>query len=237
MSYQFRSKVRYSETDEAGRLTLTAILNYFQDCCTFQSEEVGLGMERLRKVHRGWVLSSWQIDIDRYPDHGEELVVETWPYDFKGFLGMRNFLLSTAKGEVLCKANTIWSFMDADAGIPVKLKPVDISAYELEPKLDMEYAPRKIKLPEKGEKREGFLVQKHHLDTNHHVNKSQYIQMASEYLPEDFQIKRMRAEYKIQARLGDRIYPWVSWEEGRCVVSLNQEDGKPYAIVEYLQNK
>ena len=41
----------------------------------------------------------------------------------------------------------------------------------------------------------------------------------------------------IQARLGDRIYPWVSWEEGRCVVSLNQEDGKPYAIVEYLQNK
>jgi len=81
------------------------------------------------------------------------------------------------------------------------------------------------------------LMQKHHLDTNHHVNNSQYIQMASEYLPEDFQIKRMRAEYKIQARLGDRIYPWVSWEEGRCVVSLNQEDGKPYALVEYLQNK
>lgn len=237
MSYQFQSKVRYSEVDESGRLTLTAILNYFQDCCTFHSESVGMGMKRLRKMHRGWVLSSWQIDVERYPEHGEELLVDTWPYDFKGFLGMRNFLLRTSKGEVLCKANTIWSFMDADTGTPVKLKPEDTAAYQLEPKLDMEYTPRKIKIPEGGEERESFCVQKHHLDTNHHVNNSQYIQMASEYLPENFRIRRMRAEYKTQARLGDRIYPWVFPGKNSCVVSLNQEDGRPYAVVEYLQEK
>lgn len=237
MSYQFQSRVRYSEIDESGKLTLTAILNYFQDCCTFHSEAVGLGMKRLGKMHRGWVLSSWQIDIERYPEHGEKLLVDTWPYDFKGFLGMRNFLLRTSQGEILCKANTIWSFMDTDAGVPVKLRLEDTNAYELEPKLDMEYAPRKIKLPENGERKESFSVQKHHLDTNHHVNNSQYIQMASEYLPEKFEIKRMRAEYKMQARLGDRIYPWVFLDEGRCVVALNQEDGKSYAIVEYSQNK
>ncbi len=234
MSYQFRSKVRYSEIDETGKLTLTAILNYFQDCCTFHSETVGLGMKRLRKIHRGWVLSSWQIDINRYPEHGEELMVDTWPYDFKGFLGMRNFLLRTSDGEVLCKANTIWSFMDTDTGVPVKLMPEDTEAYSLESKLDMEYLPRKIKIPEQGEEKESFSVKKHHLDTNHHVNNSQYIQMASEYLPESFKIRRMRAEYKMQARLGDRIYPRVSLGEKSCVVSLNQKDGKSYAVVEYL---
>lgn len=223
--------------DEYGRLTLTSILNYFQDCSTFHSEAVGMGMKKLRKQHRGWVLSSWQIDVDRYPEHGEELVVETWPYDFKGFLGMRNFLLSTCQGEILCRANTLWSFVDADTGVPVKLNAENISAYELEPRLEMEYTPRKIKLPAEGEGKENFPVQKHHLDTNHHVNNSQYIQMAMEYLPEDFEIRRMRAEYKMQARLGDRIYPWVSMDGKCCTVSLNQEDGKPYAVVEFIRGK
>lgn len=237
MGYQFKSRVRYSEIDEDGKLTLPAILNYFQDCCTFHSEDVGLGMKKLRKIHRGWVLSSWQIIVERYPEHGEELTVETWPYDFKGFMGMRNFILRTSQGESLCKANTLWSFMNTDSGMPVKLQPENTQGYKLEPKLEMEYAPRKIGLLSQGEKRESFLVQKHHLDTNHHVNNSQYITMATEYLPKDFEIWQMRAEYKMQARLGERILPWVSEEPGRCVVSLNQETGKPYAIVEFSKRE
>ena len=45
MNYSFNSRVRYSETGEDGRLTLPGALNYFQDCCTFQAESIGLGME------------------------------------------------------------------------------------------------------------------------------------------------------------------------------------------------
>ena len=36
--YQFDSRVRYSETGENGELTLTGMINYLQDCSTFQSE-------------------------------------------------------------------------------------------------------------------------------------------------------------------------------------------------------
>ena len=55
----------------------------------------------------------------------------------------------------------------------------------------MEYAPRKIKLPEKWQEREPFTVQKHHLDTNHHVNNCQYVSMAQDYLPGDFYVRQM----------------------------------------------
>ena len=44
MNYSFNSRVRYSETGENGRLTLPGVLNYFQDCCTFESEQTGVGM-------------------------------------------------------------------------------------------------------------------------------------------------------------------------------------------------
>ena len=32
--YAFDSRIRYSETDSEGYLTLDALLNYFQDCST-----------------------------------------------------------------------------------------------------------------------------------------------------------------------------------------------------------
>ena len=66
MIYQFDSRVRYSEVDENRRITLLSILNYFQDCSTFHSEDVGLGIDYLAEHKKVWLLSSWQIMIDRY---------------------------------------------------------------------------------------------------------------------------------------------------------------------------
>ena len=43
--YTFDSRIRYSETDETGALSLLGVINYMQDCSTFQSEDIGLGAE------------------------------------------------------------------------------------------------------------------------------------------------------------------------------------------------
>lgn len=51
--YSFESRVRYSEIGEDGRLTLPGILNYFQDCCTFQSASIGQGMDVVKKEKQG----------------------------------------------------------------------------------------------------------------------------------------------------------------------------------------
>ena len=65
--YTFESRVRYSETDEYGRLTVNGIMNYLQDCSTFQSEDLGLGIRYLEEKKKAWWLNSWQIVIDRQP--------------------------------------------------------------------------------------------------------------------------------------------------------------------------
>ena len=46
-------------------------------------------------------------------------------------------------------------------------------------------------------------------------------------------IGQFRAEYKQQARLGDRICPEVHREKDLCVVCLNNEEGKPYCVTEF----
>ena len=37
--YDFKSRVRYSEVNSERQLTLPALIDYLQNCCTFQSED------------------------------------------------------------------------------------------------------------------------------------------------------------------------------------------------------
>ena len=235
MGYSFESRVRYSEIGEDGRLTLPGILDYFQDCCTFQSESLGQGMKSTLSRMRTWVLSSWQVVITRYPELGEHIITTTFPYEFRGFMGMRNFILETKEGERLAWANTYWSNISLETGLPEKLTPEDVQGYTLEPKLEMEYAPRKIAVPKDCEPGEVFSVQQYQLDTNHHVNNCQYVRMAQQYLPEKFTIRQMRAEYRQQAKLHDTICPMVKYEDEKIVVSLNDDNQAPYAVVEFMK--
>ncbi|MBO4374725.1 MAG: acyl-[acyl-carrier-protein] thioesterase [Lachnospiraceae bacterium] len=233
--YSFEGRVRYSETDENEKLTLIAILNYFQDCSTFHAEDAGVGYDVLKKTGCFWVLNYWQIDVYRYPRMCEKITIGTSPYDCKGFLGFRNFYLDDAEGKRAAVGNTLWTFLNLNTGKPDRVPQNVIEAYGEMKKLDMEYEARKIKIPENVSKssRDPFEVRRQHLDANNHVNNGQYVQMALDYVKRGFRVDRMRAEYKKAALLGDTMYPVVYESDGYCAVSLNDSDGKEYALVEF----
>ncbi len=230
--YSFSSRIRYSETDSQGKITLDSILDYFQDCSTFHSEQLGVGVEYLMEQELAWVLTSWQIEVKNYPKMGEKVFVKTWPYGFQGFFGYRNFTMENERGEFLTYANSVWVLLDLKRARPTKLPAEMKEKYELSAQLPMESGSRKIELPEVMEKRESFPVYKYHIDTNHHVNNGKYVSMAQEYLPSGFRTGKMRAEYRKAAVYGDMIYPFVAAEQEKVTVNLADEAGKPYAIVE-----
>ena len=173
--------------------------------------------------------------VDRYPRLGEKVKIVTLPYELKGFLGYRNFAMLDEEENYLAKANSLWSLLDMTTGKPVAVNEAMHKGYGIDEKLDMDYAPRKITVPEGGQLLEPIVVKKHHLDTNHHVNNGQYVNIAMEYLPDDFLIHQMRAEYKKQAFLDDVLYPYIVSVEIGYVVSLRDEEGRPYVSVEFLQ--
>lgn len=230
--YVFDARIRYSEADCENKLTLEGLLNYFQDCSTFQSEDLGLGVKYLMELGQVWALSSWQIDVERYPEIGERVKVGTLPYDFKGFIGFRNFWMEDKEGRRIAAANSVWTLLDLKSGRPMRPSQEMIDGYRVEPRLDMEYLPRKIAIPEGGEAGTELVITRHHLDTNYHVNNGQYVKIALEYPEEDFEVRRLRAEYKKQAYLGDVFCPVVCRREGSYVISLNDRKGEPYAVVE-----
>ena len=145
--YAFESRVRFSEVDHHRRITLPAIINYFQDCSTFQSEELDLGLSFCERRKRAWVLSSWQVEVERYPELGEAIRVRTWASGFQGLYGYRNFCLEDEAGHMAAYAHSVWVYVDTEKGRPVKALPEDIEKYGTGEPLDMEYESRKITLP------------------------------------------------------------------------------------------
>ena len=231
--YTIESRIRFSEIDHTEQITLPGIVNYFQDCSIFQSEDIGFGIEYLKGQKRAWVLSSWQVVADRYPRLGEKIRVSTWASGFKGMLGSRNFCMEDETGMRVAYANSLWVYMDVEKGRPARPDRREIELYGTEEPLPMEYAPRKIELPGNLEDGEPFPVRKYHIDTNEHVNNCQYVQMAQEALKEPMDVRKLRVEYKKSAVYGDIIYPRTAYEEDRAVVELCDGAGKAYAVVEF----
>lgn len=231
--YYYDGRIRYSEVDSEGKLTIVSLLDYFQDCSTFHSEDLGLGVEYLREHGLVWVLASWQIVVERSPRLCERVEIGTAPYEFKAFMGMRNFAMTTPQGECLAKANSVWTLLDVNTGKPALPTEEMLNGYVIREKLDMEYAPRKIVIPGEGTCREPIVVKKHHLDTNHHVNNGQYVAMALEFVPEHFPIHQLRAEYKRQAFLDTVLVPRVAVGERSVTVDLSDEQGAMYFAAEF----
>ena len=179
--YELNSRVRYSETDIDAKLSLTGIMNYMQDCSTMQSEDAGVGIGYLGREKKAWLLSSWQIVIERRPVLGERIKVVTWPYAVKGLYALRNFAILDENGGYLVKANSYWFLMNTETGRPMRILESDTAPYgEFSPKIEMEDAGRKIAVPKEMEETGRLVVMKHLLDTNLHVNNAQYVDIARE---------------------------------------------------------
>ncbi|MCI7262521.1 MAG: thioesterase, partial [Clostridiaceae bacterium] len=97
--------------------------------------------------------------------------------------------------------------------------------------LSLPPAPKKILLPEQIWEADPVTVQRHHLDTNLHVNNAQYVAIARELLPGRFSIGELRAEYKKAAVLGDQMIPKIGKTPEGYVVSLQDPEGGIHANI------
>lgn len=206
--YFFESRIRYSETDAHGRLNPEKLIDYFQDCSTFQSEDIGVGPAQMREKGLAWIIVYWRVESRRMPRMGETVRIGTFPYEMKGGMAFRNFLMETAAGEKLAVANSVWALVDAETMRPVRIPSELRERYPFEDRLEMEYDARKIRVPAAaGVPQRPVTVREYHLDTNRHMNNGQYVRIAAGFLPPDAGIRVLRIEYRRQAKLGDIIIP------------------------------
>jgi len=237
--YEYESRIGFSQCDQYKRLTISGIVDAFQDSSTFQSEDLGRGVDYLATLGCAWVLNYWEIDIIKRPVLGDRVWVGTMPHSLKGFLGGRNFCIKDMNGEYMVKANSLWTFLDMKAAKPVRIPDDIVGVYEIGEKLDMNYGDRKVAIPEGDDfeiiKADEIVIQKHHLDSNRHVNNGQFVKIVLSYVEDVYDVSacsRFRIDYRKQAMLGDKIIPYVYSMENKAVVVLKDENEAIYSVAE-----
>ncbi|MCX7820152.1 MAG: thioesterase [Brevinematales bacterium] len=209
MGYIFEKEyeVRYYETDFKGKLLLSRLFNYFDDCAIKQSEAIGVGLNFLTQLGASWFLYQWDISIKELPQYGDIVTVKTEPLEFCRFYGTRRFELFLNKNKII-EAFSVWIFLDI-----AKKKPKRIPS-ELSKKYGVEKESEQIKHIEI-QYQEDFTITRSeqatliNLDTNNHINQAVYIDWVLNSIPIDF-IKsnkpdKLKVIYKKETKLDEKV--------------------------------
>ena len=231
--YSLKYKVTTSCCDSEGRLKLYSALQMMQDCSEMWIDSVPVVKRYFAEQNMAQLLATRQVEVVRVPEYKEELTVTTSVYEVKPMFGFRNTFIYDADGNPCYKTWSMGAFVHKAAG---KLKRVDdatIQSMKLDPQLEMNYKDRRIILPkEGGEVLEPVRVLRADIDYNRHMNNANYVRVAMELLPEDFEVRGLRVEYRVAAKMGDNLVPTMYKHDDVIIVSLSIDEAVS-AIIEF----
>jgi len=220
--YSLKYRVTTSTCDSEGRLKLYSALQMMQDCSEMWIDSEPGVKPYFKEQNMAQLLASRQVEVIRVPEYKDELTVTTSVYGMKPLFGFRNTFIYDAEGKPCYRTWSMGAFVDKGNGKLKRVDDVTITSMHLEPQLEMNYRDRRIILPkESGTTLDPIKVLRADIDYNRHMNNANYVRMAMELLPTGFEVKGLRVEYRVAAKLGDMLTPSVYLIDGGFVVALS----------------
>lgn len=231
--YTLPCKATISNCDRDGRLKLHCALQMMQDCSELWIDTEPAVRRCFEEENMAQLLVSRQVEVVRVPACKEDLSVATSVYDIKPMFGFRNTFVYDAAGRPCYRTWSMGAFVDRATGKLKRVSASMLAAMRLEPKLEMAYGDRRIHLPEGGgEKAAPIPVAKADIDYNRHVNNACYVRMAEELLPDGFQVRGLRVEYRVPAKPGDVLLP-ATYRRGDAFIVALSVGTAPAVLVEF----
>ncbi|HGY56485.1 MAG TPA: hypothetical protein ENK44_12320 [Caldithrix abyssi] len=202
-------RVRSYEIDSKGKLSIQSLANYLMEAAFNHSYALQVSVIHLNRQGITWVLSRLHIQVERYPDWMDTVIVETWPSDKNDSFALRDFLVKDKAGRVIATATTSWMIMDIQTRRPVSIpEALGDLVYKEKDRAMNDNFDALPQLEEFQIKKE-FNVRLSDLDLNQHVNFLNYIEWAIESVPPEiwkqYILKDLQVSYRAEAKLGDRV--------------------------------
>lgn len=225
--------VSSSHTDKNGNMKLFSAVQWMQDCSVISFMGDTAFCEWLQETHATPLVNFRQLEVLRVPRLQEKLTCESYVYDVQGAFGYRNTAIYDAQGQACYKSWLIAAYVNLPTGRLSKISREVLSKLQFPPRLDMTYGSRKIALPDSPlTPLPPIRVMRNDIDYNNHVNNAQYIRMALECLPEDFQVGGMRVEYKKPVSPGSTIIPSIAFSANTAFIVM-EAAGSICCVVEF----
>jgi len=216
----------WHDTDAERRVRPTQLLVYMQETSNFHVASSGMTLDELRDKKRlAFILSKIKLAIHKPLYAYEDIDVETWTADTRGFGFLRFFRIKRGE-EIIAEAESTWALVGLD---DKKLYRTDSLDWNLEGDEVINVGlPNRFRVPHNeeltvlGDRR----IVYSDLDYNQHMNNTKYADMLCDFLPIERvgNIKGMSLVYLHEAHFGDTVTVRAKeTEEGYLVRTVNSE--------------
>ncbi len=200
--------VHYYEIDRKRRLTLPALMHYFEDIATLNSEARGFTLDRYAQTSRVFLLLKWDIAVRSWPAFNQTIKIVTRPTAFRRFLANREYAVFGKDGTSLAEARSVWVFTDMVLRKPVRVPDEMYDGFGVPRESGESFdALEELRQIDGGSRTLGIKVGTADLDNNGHVNNVRYVEWALRSLPADFvlghDVSRVQVQYRKELQSGE----------------------------------
>ncbi len=178
---KFQYKISILDVDFSKHLYLPKLFSLLLDASEKNATSNGFGMEYLQQNNRSWVLSRFSIEVYSLPKLGEDIFIETWIEDANRMITSRNYAITSATGDVIGAASSVWAMIDLQTRKAVNIDEYYMKFATQRPPLCQK--PRRIAELKSMEKRR-YSPLYSDIDTNIHVYSGKYIEWFLNLVPE-----------------------------------------------------
>jgi len=202
-------RVRSYDADPNGRASLTAIFSYLLESAGNHAEAGGFGFTGMLARELVWVLTRFKLVMDRYPDYGGLVRVQTWGKGREGLFYTRDYTLQDDAGGLLGKATSSWAVLNA---VTHKPESGDVFMRDFPHSPDHHALAEKLqKLPavEAPDLQDEYRVRLSDLDFNRHANSMRYVEWILNGLDPETRFggtfRSLEVNYLAEAKPGDEV--------------------------------
>ena len=211
--YRRQYTVTDNEVDCFGKLKPSMILFYAQDVAGSHCIELGTDYDTMAARQQFWAVIRQRIQVERLPQRGEKLTVETWPMPTTRVAYPRATVAYDAQGNECFRIISLWVIMDLQTRamiLPGK-SGVDVAGLLRGGELA---APGSL-LPRSLSNQQRRTVRYSDLDRNGHMNNCRYMEWVGDLLASSFHREHTVSEFTVcylsEAREAEQLS--LHWEQ------------------------
>ena len=119
--YREKLRLRHHQCGADCKLKLKSIFDLFQDAAAEHADILGCGMENMLEHKTLWVLSRQKIAIERLPNVGESITIETYPCGMERLFAIREYRIYDQNDVPIICGTAAWLILDMDSMRPKRL--------------------------------------------------------------------------------------------------------------------
>lgn len=228
-------RVAYYDCDCMSRMTLADLVKVCLYYSGIQSENLGRGDAYFHEQNLTWVVTNYEIEIERLPMFNEKIIIRTEAKSYNKFFCYRDFIVTDEEGNEIFIFHATFSLMNMETRRLARVKDEYIEPYESEKtkKIFRTHEIASFKEPLK----KVYDVRFSDLDSNKHVNNAKYISWMTDSLGFDFltthQPKHVSLRFSKEVEYGQQVESYAEFIDEQRSVHRMLVNGEAHAECEF----